>query len=86
MKTKLSMGKVNTSGPSSKTEDDYRAESDHSTLQRAEEVRQDPGRMRGVARHHAKKMDQMQAVGAELGFAGKKRKAAKRAPSRGRRR
>ncbi len=83
MKTKLRMGAVNPSGPASKTEDDYRAESDHSTLQRAEEVRQDPGRMKRVAAHHAKKMDQMQAVGQELGF--RKKGRPKRIGSRGRR-
>lgn len=38
----------------SKSEDDYRAESDHRTLSDAEEIKQDRGRMRGVKKHHKK--------------------------------
>lgn len=39
---------------SKKREAEYRAEEDHRTLTRAEEVRADKGRMAGVIRHHKK--------------------------------
>lgn len=38
----------------SKSEQDYRAEDDHRTLQRAAEITSDSSRMAGVKRHHAK--------------------------------
>lgn len=38
----------------SKAEDDYRAEDDHRTLSRAEEVRSDPKRFAKAARHARK--------------------------------
>ena len=59
-----------------KSEQDYRCEEDHRTLERAEEVRSDPSRMRGVSRHHRKKMAEMKRVGTML--ANPKRKIPKR--------
>lgn len=44
-------------------EDDYRAESDHHTLSRAEEIKADPGRMKGVAKHHKKVSKALAGVG-----------------------
>lgn len=38
-----------------KSENDYRAEEDHRTLERASEITADDTRMAGVKRHHAKK-------------------------------
>lgn len=60
----------------SKSEQDWRCEEDHRTLERAEEVRSDPARMRGVARHHRKKMQEMKRVGTML--ANPRRKIPKR--------
>lgn len=57
-----------------KSENDYQAEDDHRTLQRAEEVRADAGRMKRVAVHHRKKMGEMSRIGSILG----KRKIARR--------
>lgn len=76
-----------------KSDDDYQAEDDHRTLQRSEEVRADPSRMKRVATFHRKKMGEMQRVGQRLGvpatMASPTRKAPKRMasmarPSRGR--
>ena len=39
----------------SKSEQDYRAEDDHRTLERASEITADSTRMAGVKRHHMKK-------------------------------
>ncbi len=44
-------GAVPQMGPS---EDDYRAEDDHRTLTRAEDIRSDAGRMKGVLKHQSK--------------------------------
>lgn len=45
-------GAYPTSSPSqSSKERDYQAEDDHRTLTRADEVRQDPARMRGARKH-----------------------------------
>lgn len=65
----------------SKQQDDYQAEDDHRTLQRAEEVRSDSTRMKRVATHHRKKMGEMKRVGQELGLADPNRKAPKRRAS-----
>ena len=43
-------------GPMGKSDDDYRAESDHRTMMDAAEVQQDPKRMAGVKKHHKKTM------------------------------
>lgn len=63
----------------SKTEADYRAEDDHRTLTRAEEIRADKTRMAAVERHHNKTMRAMARVGKAIVPAGSKR----RTPSRG---
>lgn len=47
--------------------DDYAAESDHSTLQRAQEIQAAPPRMKAVRAFHAKKVKSMQGVGKMLG-------------------
>lgn len=47
--------------------DDWRAESDHGTLARAEEIRTDKKRMIGVKKHHAKASKQLSKVGKSLG-------------------
>jgi hypothetical protein len=49
-----------------KTEDDYRAESDHRTLSEAEEIRNDPHRMRRVHHVHRKKARAIKAIGHAL--------------------
>lgn len=46
---------------------DYQAEEDHRTLTRAQEIREDSGRMRGVKRHHAKQTKTLGKVGRTLG-------------------
>lgn len=46
---------------------DYRAEEDHRTLTRAQEIREDTGRMRGVKAHHAKQTRALGKVGRTLG-------------------
>lgn len=48
-------------------EDDYRAESDHHTLSRAEEIKADPSRMKGVAKHHKKITKALAGVGRAIG-------------------
>lgn len=52
--------------------DDYRAESDHGTLARAEEIRGDGKRMAGVKRHHKKVSKQLGKMGRALGGGGKR--------------
>lgn len=47
--------------------DPWQAESDHSTLARAQEIREDPKRMTGVKKHHAKATRQLGKVGKSLG-------------------
>ncbi len=56
-----------------KSEDDYRAESDHRTLSEAEEIRQDPHRMRKVHRVHRRKAHALRAIGHALRGGSKKR-------------
>ena len=51
----------------SKSEDDYRAESDHRTLREAEEVQRDPTRMKRVSVVHRKMMQDLATVGRKLG-------------------
>lgn len=63
----------------SKDEADYRAEDDHRTLMRAEEIRQDPSRVKGVARHHAKMSQDIARVGEALTGASEERPAPRRA-------
>ena len=46
--------------------DPYQAEDDHRTLSRAAEVRNDPKRMAGVAKHHAKVKKSLASVGRSL--------------------
>ena len=58
-----------------KPNDDYQAEDDHRTLQRAEEVRSDPSRMKRVATFHTKRMAQMAKIGQALRPMSKKQKA-----------
>ena len=43
-------------GPMSKSDDDYRAESDHRTLMDAADIQSDKKRMVGVKKHHKKTM------------------------------
>jgi len=49
------------------SEADYRAEDDHRTLGRAEEVKADPDRMKGVAKHHRKEKRKLAGVGRAIG-------------------
>lgn len=42
-----------------KSDDDYRAESDHRALSEAAEIQGDKKRMSGVAKHHKKQMRKM---------------------------
>ncbi len=60
-------GAMATQAPGGKTEDDWRAEDDHRTLSRAEEVRSDPKRMAGVKAHHRKKLGEMANISESLG-------------------
>jgi len=69
---------------SPKMDEDYRAEDDHRTMERAEEIRSDRGRMRGVAKHHVKKMREMACVGQRLNLANPERTSPKRLPLLGR--
>ena len=50
-----------------KSEDDYRAEDDHRTLTRAEEIRADKTRMAGVQRHQRKSLRALKRVGRAIG-------------------
>ena len=54
-------------GPSEPDMDDYRAESDHHTLTRAQEVQTDPKRMAGVRKYHAKQVKALTKVGRTIG-------------------
>jgi hypothetical protein len=67
------------SGLIQKRESDYMAEEDHRTLTRADEIRNDAARMKGVQRHHAKQTAALDRVGKAL-------KAEGRNPVRGARR
>ena len=57
-----------------KREAEYRAEDDHRTLTRAEEVKADKARMAGVMRHHRKQSAALKRTGRALG-AGRTRRA-----------
>lgn len=57
------------SSPSSSK--DYQAEDDHRTLSRAEEIRADPTRLKGVKKHHKAMTKRFAVVGRSL--SGKKR-------------
>lgn len=77
----MCMDSVKMNLAAAKREAEYRAEDDHRTLQRAEEVRADPSRLKGVAMHHRKKMVEMRRVGSQLGvptLGNPKRKIGKR--------
>lgn len=54
-------------GPSPAKENEWRAESDHGTLTRAEEIKADPSRMAGVKKHHRKQTRSLSKVGRALG-------------------
>lgn len=58
------MAKVTASDPEM---DSYRAENDHGTLARAEEIRGDSKRMAGVKKHHRKVTKQLGKMGRALG-------------------
>lgn len=45
---------------------DYQSEDDHRTLTRAEEIRMDAGRMKGVQRHQQKSMRALSRIGRTL--------------------
>lgn len=59
---------------SKKREAEYRAEDDHRTLTRAEEVRADKTRMAGVLRHHKKQTSALRRTSKAL-FRGSSRRA-----------
>lgn len=61
----------------SKSEDDYRAEDDHRTLTRAEEIRGDGQRMQKVRKIHRKKAREIASLGAKLRSGGKRRSSGK---------
>ena len=61
-----------------KREADYRAEDDHRTLTRAEEVRADKTRMAGVIRHHRKQTSALRKTSKAL-FGSGRRPASRRA-------
>jgi hypothetical protein len=46
-----------------KSEDDYRAESDHRTMTEAADIQADKKRMAGVKKHHRKQTKKMALVG-----------------------
>ena len=46
---------------------DYQSEDDHRTLTRAEEIRMDAGRMKGVQRHQQKSLKALSRIGRTLG-------------------
>lgn len=50
-----------------KSDDDYRAEDDHRTLTRAEEIRMDAARMKGVRKHHTRVNRSLTRVGRAIG-------------------
>lgn len=53
-------------------EADYRGESDHGTLMRAEEIKQDADRMKGVRRHHRKQKKALTQVSRSMLATGRK--------------
>ena len=53
-------------GPMMKSDDDYRAESDHRTLRDAAEISSDKKRMAGVKKHHKKVSKQHSMIGRQL--------------------
>lgn len=53
--------------PMQMSKDPWQAEDDHRTLQRAEEIKGDRGRMAGVRRHHRKMTKAMNKIGKSLG-------------------
>ena len=55
------------SADAKKREAEYRAEEDHRTITRAEEIRADKARMAGVQRHHRKQTSALQRVGRAVG-------------------
>jgi hypothetical protein len=57
---------------SSKSEMDYRAESDHRTLRDAAEIQADKGRMAGVKKQHKKVTKQHSLVGRQLLASGRR--------------
>ena len=59
----LFMGKTSTA---QKSEDDWKAESDHRTMMDAAEIRGDSHRMEGVKKHHLKKKAMLGKVGRSL--------------------
>lgn len=65
-------------GKASKSEDDYRAEDDHRTLMRAEEIRGDKGRMSRVLKHHGKKAREIATLGSKLRTGGRGKGRGKR--------
>lgn len=73
-------GPIGQSPESEKREQEWRAEDDHRTLQRAEEVRSDPGRMKGVMAHHRKKLGEMAKITETLG--GKRTMGDKKRPAK----
>lgn len=67
---------------SGKAVDEWRAEDDHRTMQRAEEVRSDPSRMKKVATFHRKKLGEMKRVGQQLGATSALADPSRKAPKR----
>lgn len=53
--------------PSPKPDEDFRAEDDHRTMMRAEEIRADTDRMAGVKRHQRKQLRMMTRMQRALG-------------------
>lgn len=66
----------------SKSEQDYRAEDDHRTLERAAEITADDARMAGVKRFHAKRTAATARMNTMLSGKRSKRPAPKRTPAR----
>lgn len=64
------MGKKSSSPMCSPSDGDWRAESDHNTLTRAAEVKNDPARMKGVMRHQQKAASNLQTVHNDIADAG----------------
>lgn len=46
---------------------DWQAEDDHRTMTRAAEIKQDPSRMAGVAKHHEKQKKSLASIGRSIG-------------------
>jgi len=55
-----------------KSEQDYRAESDHRTLRDAAEIQSDKARMAGARKHHKKVTKQHSLVGRQLMASGRR--------------